>query len=109
MLLLRDLMQTRTGCDMRGMLSFQILWLLSKEKMNGEKIAEEIERRRGDKPKPGTIYPALKELKVSGLVTGKKDGREVVYSITGKGKAAVREATAYLCRSFGEIFTEGMK
>ncbi len=102
-------MKKATGCDMRGMLSFQILWLLSKGDMNGERIAEEIEKRRGEKPKPGTLYPALKDLNGSGLVKGKKSGREVVYSITKSGRAAVKVSTAYLCRSFGDIFTEGIK
>ncbi len=102
-------MRKRMGCDMRGMLSFQILWLLSKRDMNGEGIAEEIEKRRGEKPKPGTLYPALKELHGSGLVKGRRSGREVTYSITREGRHAVKEATAYLCRSFGEIFTEGIR
>jgi len=50
-------------CDMKGYLSYLILWILSKEKMNGSEIARELEKRRGTKPSPGTIYPALKELK----------------------------------------------
>ena len=45
-------------CDMRGMLSFTILWLLSKRPMYGQELAMEIGKRRGDKPNPGTIYPA---------------------------------------------------
>ena len=49
-------------CDMRGMLSFMILWLLSKRPMYGQELATEIGKRRGTKPNPGTIYPALKEL-----------------------------------------------
>ena len=102
-------MKRGSGCDMRGMLSFQILWLLSKGEMNGERIAEEIGKRRGEKPKPGTLYPALKELNASGLVKGKKSGREVTYTITRDGRGAVKRATAYLCRSFGEIFTEGIR
>ena len=39
--------------------------------MHGEELAEEIEKRRGAKPKAGTIYPALKELKNSGLIEGR--------------------------------------
>jgi hypothetical protein len=49
-------------CDMRGMLSFMILWLLTKKPMHGQMIANEIEKRKGIKPTPGTIYPALKNL-----------------------------------------------
>ena len=62
------------GCDMRGMLSFQVLYFLSKKSMHGDEIAEEIGKRRGEKPKAGTIYPALKDLKqfsTQGSVEGK--------------------------------------
>jgi len=44
-------------CDMRGMLGFLILFLLSKKPMHGQELAEEIARRKGEKPSPGTIYP----------------------------------------------------
>ena len=54
------------GCDMRGMLSFMILWLLSDRSMYGQELAEEIGKRKGEKPNPGTIYPALKELTIKG-------------------------------------------
>ena len=95
------------GCDMRGFLSFQILWLLSKKDMCGEGLAVEIEKRRGDKPKPGTLYPALKDLSDKGLIEGKKSGKEVTYALTKEGKAAVVEAKAYFIRSFGDILSHG--
>jgi len=50
-------------CDMRGMLGFLILFLLSKKPMHGQEIADEIAKRKGEKPSPGTIYPALKNLR----------------------------------------------
>ena len=92
------------GCDMRGMLSFQILWLLSKKAMHGEALAEAIEKRRGEKPKAGTIYPALRELKESGLIKGTKKGKIITYGLTKDGKRALRMATAYFVRSFGDVF-----
>jgi PadR family transcriptional regulator, regulatory protein PadR len=92
------------GCDMRGLLSFQILWLLSRKKMHGEEIAEEIEKRRGEKPKPGTIYPALHELRENGLIRGNKNGRVIVYVLTDRGRRSVTVSVTYFCRSFGEIF-----
>jgi len=61
-------------CDMRGMLSFLILWLLSKKAMYGQELAEEIGKRRGTKPNPGTIYPALRELEKRGLIKSRKEG-----------------------------------
>ncbi len=92
------------GCDMRGMLSFQILWLLSKRDMHGEELASEIAKRRGEKPKAGTIYPALKELRLKGLIKGKRKGKIIMYSLTQTGRKSVKLSVAYFCRSFGEIF-----
>jgi PadR family transcriptional regulator, regulatory protein PadR len=89
---------------MRGLLSFQILWLLSRKRMHGEEIAQQIEKRRGEKPKPGTLYPALRELKEHGLIKGEKKGKEISYSLTEKGKESVSNATRYFCRAFGDIF-----
>lgn len=99
----------KCGCDMRGMLSFQVLWLLSKKKMNGERLAGEIGKRRGEKPKAGTIYPALKDLKQKGLIKGRKKGKVVVYSLTADGKKAVKQAREYFCRAFGDVFENHRK
>lgn len=96
-------------CDMRGMLQFCILWLLSKRPMHGDKIANEIAKMKGEKPTPGTIYPALKQLKESGAITSKKEGRKVVYSLTPKGEKGVKEAMDYFCSAFGGIFEDYYK
>jgi len=93
-------------CDMRGMLSFFILWLLTKKPMHGQKIAEEIARRRGTKPTPGTIYPALKDLSKRGLIKREKQGKKVIYSLTDKGREGIKKACQYFCNAFGEIFEE---
>ncbi len=90
-------------CDMRGLLTFQILWELDREKMNGQQIAEHIASRRGTKPTPGTIYPALKVLKNDKLIKGRKDGRQIVYSLTAKGKKGLAEASRYFLQAFGDI------
>jgi DNA-binding PadR family transcriptional regulator len=94
-------------CDMRGFLSFQVLWLLSRRSMCGEDLAEELMRRRGEKPKPGTLYPALKDLRERGLIRGKRSGNMIKYDLTDEGKEAVRRAKIYFVRCFGEIFAEG--
>jgi PadR family transcriptional regulator PadR len=93
-------------CDMRGMLSFMVLWLLLKRDMYGQEIAEEMWRRRGTRPNPGTIYPALSELEARGLVTSRQDGRRKVYSLTEEGRAGAVEACEYFCRAYGDIFDE---
>lgn len=99
-------MEAPECCDMRGMLSFIILWLLSKREMYGQEIAKEIEKRRGEKPNPGTIYPALKDLKRRGLIRSKRKGRMVFYSLTEKGQTGIEKACTYFCKAFGEIFEE---
>ncbi len=91
---------------MRGMLSFQILWLLSKRNMHGEEIAREIGARRGEKPKAGTLYPALKDLSANGLIKGVRSGKTVTYAITRKGTYTVKYSIIYFVRSFGDIFEE---
>lgn len=92
---------------MRGFLSFQILWLLAKKDMHGDSIAEEIKKRRGEKPKAGTLYPALKDLSEKGMITGRRSGKLVVYSLTKDGKEALGEARSYFARSFGDILAGG--
>ena len=92
------------ACDMRGMLSFMILWMLSKRPMYGQELASEIGKRRGDKPNPGTIYPALKDLAGRGMIEGRVDGRNNVYSLTPAGRAGLSKALVYFRRAFGEIF-----
>ncbi len=74
--------------------------------MHGQKIATEIARRRGTKPTPGTIYPALKDLNERGLIKGEKQGKKVIYSLTDEGREGIEEACEYFCKAFGEIFEE---
>ncbi len=90
-------------CDMRGLLTFQILWELDKGEMNGQQIAEKIAIRRGTKPTPGTIYPALKELKEGGLIVGRKEGRQIIYQLTSEGKRGLADASRYFLQAFGDI------
>lgn len=91
---------------MRGMLSFLILWMLKKKKMSGQEIAREIENRKGAKPSPGTIYPALKALKKSSLVSSEKKGKEIYYSITPAGRKTVGEACSFFVNAFSDVFEE---
>jgi PadR family transcriptional regulator, regulatory protein PadR len=93
-------------CDMRGMLSFTILWLLSKRPMYGQELATEIGKRRGDKPNPGTIYPALKELAARRLIEASPQGRNSVYELTKEGRGTLGRSLDYFERAFGDIFNE---
>jgi len=87
-------------CDMRGMLSFLILFLLSKKSMHGQEIANELGKRKGHRPSPGTIYPALKILKEYGLIKEKKEGKTIIYSLTSEGKEELVVAKRTFCRIF---------
>jgi len=91
---------------MRGLLSFQILWELGKKSMNGQQLAGEIGRRRGSRPTPGTIYPALKDLTRRKLILGGRTGRQVIYHLTEAGERGLDEATRYFVRAFGDILEE---
>jgi PadR family transcriptional regulator len=92
------------ACDMRGMLSFMILWMLSKHEMYGQEIANEIGKKRGDVPNPGTIYPALKDLSKRGMIEAHAEGRNRVYALTPRGRAGLSKSLVYFRRAFGEIF-----
>lgn len=91
-------------CDMRGMLSFRVLWLLSIRPMYGQELATEIGKRRGEKPNPGTIYPALKDLSNRGLIIGRLKGRNTVYELTSLGKESLGRALEYFEHTFSDIF-----
>ncbi|MFH1750965.1 MAG: PadR family transcriptional regulator [Candidatus Micrarchaeota archaeon] len=91
-------------CDMRGMLSFLVLFLLSKKSMHGQELADEIGKRKGAKPSPGTIYPALKALKAGGLIKENRKGKTISYSLTADGKRALKYAKAHFCRTFMGIY-----
>ena len=93
-------------CDMRGMLSFMILWLLSKRPMYGQELATEIGKRRGDKPNPGTIYPALKELASRRLIEASPQGRNSVYELTKLGRGTLERSLDYFEKAYGDIFDE---
>jgi PadR family transcriptional regulator PadR len=93
-------------CDMRGMLGFLILFLLSKKPMHGQEIADEIARRRGDKPSPGTIYPALKNLREMEFISSddQKEGKTITYALTERGRNALRISKRRFIRTFLGVF-----
>ncbi len=87
-------------CGSKGFLSFLILWLVNKQPMTGSEIAAELEKRRGKKPSPGTIYPVLKHLNEMGILAIDKDKR---YSLTEKGKKALEEHLDSFINTFYDI------
>ena len=84
--------------EMKGFLSFLVLRLIFQKEMSGEQIRCELEKRKGTKPSPGTIYPVLKGLKENGWIAEvkaevKDGGREKKYALTSKGRKEVTAAT----------------
>ena len=77
-------------CEMKGFLSLIMMWLVSKQALTGAEIASEIERRKDSRPSPGTIYPALKDLKEKGLLSVDKKKKIFAYNQRRK-----RTATSY--------------
>jgi len=78
--------------------------------MSGEDIRTEIEKRRGTRPSPGTIYPCLKHLVDTGLIEeearGKMQearGKEKKYILTPQGKKSLETATRQFIRIFGDM------
>jgi DNA-binding PadR family transcriptional regulator len=95
-------------CDMRGMLSFLILHLLSKKKMYGGEIAEAIAKRKAEKPNPGTLYPALRYMEKRGLIESTKEGNVKYYKLTPAGREGLRQATDYFIQAYADIVLESM-
>jgi len=91
---------------MRGMLSFMILWILSKGQKYGQEVAVELGTRRGGRPNPGTLYPALKELETKGLIVSRSMGRRRYYSVTEEGRKELERACRYFRRAFGDVLRE---
>ena len=87
-------------CDMKGYLTFLILWTLKKSEMNGAEISREFEKRRGTKPSPGTIYPALKELRKNELITVDE---AKTYALTEKGEVELKCACKFFCKIFYDV------
>ncbi|MBD3209115.1 PadR family transcriptional regulator [Candidatus Woesearchaeota archaeon] len=72
---------------LKGFLSFLILHELRKKQLCGEDLAKKLGKRKGGDPlTPGTIYPALKDLREHKLVSYDQSGRKKTYSLTKAGE-----------------------
>jgi PadR family transcriptional regulator PadR len=95
-------------CDMRGMLSFLIMHVLSKKPMYGMEIADEIAKRKADKPNPGTLYPTLKYMEKKGLIESTKKGNMKLYKLTAAGREGLAQAKEFFIQAYGDIVLESM-
>ena len=75
--------------------------------MSGEDLRQELEKRKGRKPSPGTIYPVLKALSENSLIEEIQDGgKEKKYKITTSGKKELRIATKKFVAMFCDMKEE---
>lgn len=84
----------------KGFLSFLILWLLNNQSRTGAEISTELEKRKGRKPSPGTIYPVLKQMKEDRLVTVDEHKR---YTLTEKGRQQLQDHLDTFIQTFYDI------
>lgn len=89
-----------SASELKGFLSLIILWSLRGKTLTGSQIADEIARRRGTKPSPGTIYPALKDLRTRGLIA---TNPQKVYRLTPKGEKELNQWLGAFCTIFSDF------
>ena len=85
---------------MKGLLSFLILWIIKKRKLTGMEITDELEKRKGRKLSPGTIYPLLKKLKKDGLLEIDENKR---YTLTELGIKELKNRIGIFLKTFSDI------
>jgi DNA-binding PadR family transcriptional regulator len=84
------------GESERGSIKYDILSILWDGPRHGYDIMLTIEEKRGFRPSPGSIYPALQMLEEGDFLTGQDVDGKRVYTITDKGSellAKHRETT----------------
>ena len=68
--------------------------------MTGAEISLELEKRKGSRPSPGTIYPVLKDLKDKGLLSIDENKR---YSLTKNGEKVLEDSINTFFQTFSDI------
>ncbi len=81
----------RFGGRSRGEMKYEILETLLNGPRHGYDIMLEIEAKRGLRPSPGSIYPALQMLEDGDFIRGtERDGKRT-YEITDKGREFLQQ------------------
>lgn len=84
---------------------FYTLVLLNEGPRHGYELMNELEKKLGKKPSPGQIYPLLKKLEDSGLITHETvkigDRERKVYTLTGEG----RKTTSRILGRFSDVIS----
>jgi DNA-binding PadR family transcriptional regulator len=74
------------GQSERGSVKYDVLTILTEGPRHGSEIMLAIEERRGFRPSPGSIYPALQMLDDGDFVSSSEIDGKRVYTITDKGR-----------------------
>ena len=88
---------------MKGFLTFLTLWLIQKGKNTGAEISTELEKRKGNRPSPGTIYPVLKFLKENKLIKTDEKDKEKKYYLTKEGEEELQAQLDFFFNTFSDI------
>jgi len=89
--------------NIRGMLTFWVIFLLHKKPMNGYEIMKEINTSTTCwKPTTGAVYPALYKLKKMGLIKVGKIGQrnQKIYSLTDSGRLVIKQMRENMVKRF---------
>lgn len=75
----------------RGDIRIIVLGVLAKQPRHGYDIIRHLEHKSGGawRPSPGVIYPTLQQLQDEELITSKKVGNKLIYSLTKKGEEEI--------------------
>jgi DNA-binding PadR family transcriptional regulator len=84
----------------KGFLTLLILWIIRRKSMTGAEIALELQKRKGRKLSPGTIYPVLKHMKERDLVS---IDNHKSYTLTKKGEKSLENHLQEFIRTFHDI------
>jgi DNA-binding PadR family transcriptional regulator len=76
----------------KGFLSYGVLSILGHTPMSGSELMEEIEKRTGWRPSPGSIYPYLAKLKEGNFIEeAESEAGLKRFALTEKGKGLLKE------------------
>lgn len=75
----------------RGGLKYEILAVLWEGPRHGYEVMLAIEERRGYRPSPGSIYPALQLLEDEDYIKGSERDGKRIYTITEKGSELLQQ------------------
>jgi len=78
------------GQSERGSVKYDVLAVLADGPRHGYEIMLAIEERRGFRPSPGSIYPALQMLDDGDFVSSREVDGKRIYSITEAGSALLQ-------------------